>query len=358
MSTLPAVSSTVAGPMERKAQPPALLNLSAALYAIRWLVRDTFRQSFASGIFPLMLCVSLLCTLLCLSIGVEGGTKLNHTDGPAEFLPRNDPRAQDPAKAAEHGVDVVGGDLTLAFGAIRIPLGRDAEDSVRFVQALLGLGVADATGLLLVLIWTAGFLPTFLEPSSAAVMLAKPVPRWSLLAGKYLGVLAFVAVQALVFVGGTWLALGVKTGVWDPSYFLCVPMLLIHFAIFYSFSVLLAVATRSTVACVFGSILFWMLCWGMNYGRHAAVALTDLHGATGHFSWAVEVGYWVLPKPADMSIMLIDSLQAGKFFGSVLEYQRVQEMGAYQPGLSLLTSLLFAAAVLGLSAWEFVHTDY
>ena len=52
------------------------------------------------------------------------------------------------------------------------------------------------------------------------------MPRWSLLAGKFLGVLAFVALQASLFVGGTWLALGLRTGVWDPTYFLCVPILL------------------------------------------------------------------------------------------------------------------------------------
>ena len=60
------------------------------------------------------------------------------------------------------------------------------------------------------------------------------MPRWSLLAGKFLGVLVFVAAQNALFVGGTWLALGVRTSVWDPTYFLCIPMLLLHFAVFFS----------------------------------------------------------------------------------------------------------------------------
>ena len=50
------------------------------------------------------------------------------------------------------------------------------------------------------------------------------------------------------------------------TYWWCIPLLLLQFAIFYSFSVLLAVITRSTVACVFGSVLFWLLAWGINYG--------------------------------------------------------------------------------------------
>src|SRR4030088_1674685 len=94
--------------------------------------------------------------------------------------------------------------------------------------------------------------------------------------GKYAGVLAVVFLHLVVFVGGTWLGLGAHTGVWNASYLLCVPILLLHFAIFFSFSLLLAVCTRSTVVCVFGSIVFWFLCWGMNYGRHAVVTAAHL----------------------------------------------------------------------------------
>src|SRR5439155_25197293 len=133
------------------------------------------------------------------------------------------------------------------------------------------------------------------------VLLAKPVPRWSLLAGKYVGVLAFVAFFALVFVGGTWLALGLRTGVWDKRYFLCVPLLLIHFAIFFSFSAFLAVWTWSTTWTMFGSLAFWLLCWGVNFGRHAALA-----GAST--TWALEAGYWLLPKPADLGWILVEAL--------------------------------------------------
>ena len=72
--------------------------------------------------------------------------------------------------------------------------------------------------------------------------------------------------QVTLFVLLTWLALGARTGVWSVTYWWCIPLLLLQFAIFYSFSALLAVVTRSTVACAFGSVLFWLLAWGINYG--------------------------------------------------------------------------------------------
>ena len=141
---------------------------------------------------------------------------------------------------------------------------------------ILAAGVADTLGLLLTLVWTAGFLPSFLDSRAISVLLAKPISRETLLLGKYLGVLAFVFVQAAFFVGGTWLALAVRTGVWDAVYLPAVPLLLLHFAIFFSFSLLLAVCTRSTVVCVFGSIAFWGICWAINFGRHAVTAASEL----------------------------------------------------------------------------------
>ncbi len=333
------------------------MNLSAAIYSIRWLVRDTFRQARASGIFWLMLGVSALCVLLCLSVGARGPLTLGGDGEAAEFVSPRDP-AVDPAKAAAQGVDVAGAEMSLAFGAVRLPLARDVRDGVRFLQLLLAGGVADAAGVLLALVWTAGFLPTFLEPSAASVLLAKPAPRWSLLAGKYLGVLAFVAFQAVVFVGGTWAALGLRTGVWDAAYLWCVPLLLVHFAIFFSFSTLIAVCTRSTVACVVGSLLFWALCWGMNYGRHVVVGLPDAKEMQGALSSAVEAGYWVLPKPADMNILLFDALDAGKHFGPNTAMRAARDGDAFAPEMSILSSLLFTVVMLFVAGRQFLTTDY
>jgi hypothetical protein len=333
------------------------MNLSAAIYAIRWLVRDTFRQARSSGISWVMLTVSGLCILFCLSVHINAPLSLRHGDESPEFVPANSPLA-DPARAAAQGVDVAGGEMTLAFGAVRLPLGRDARDGVRFLQLVLAGGVADALGVLLALVWTAGFLPTFLAPGAASVLLAKPVPRWSLLAGKYLGVLAFVAFQALVFVGGTWLALALRTGVWDMAYLWCVPLLLLHFAVFFSVSALLAVCTRSTVACVIGSLLFWLLCWGMNYGRHLVAGVPDVQQVPGSLAWLVEAGYWTLPKPADFGLVLFDAMRAGNQFTKGVALQNVQARGAFHPEWSILSSLAFAGAMLYVAGRRFVTTDY
>jgi ABC-type transport system involved in multi-copper enzyme maturation permease subunit len=189
--------------------------------------------------------------------------------------------------------------MTLAFGAVSIPMSRERRDAVQFLELLLAGGIAGTFGLLLALVWTAGFVPTFLEPSAASVLLAKPVARWQLLLGKYFGVLMFVGFQVALFVVSTWLALGVRTQVWGTNYLWSIPLLLVHFAIFYSVSVLLAVLTRSTVACVFGSVLFWLMSWGINYGSVMARSLSESQSFPSTTHALAEAAYWICPKPID-----------------------------------------------------------
>jgi hypothetical protein len=333
---------------------------SQTLTTAIWLVRDTFRQSIAQGIFAILLAISLISIAVCLSLGVDGPATLAHGDENPDFLSRRDVDANDSAKLKMSGVEVLNGELTLAFGAVRGPLARDTQGAVHFVELVLAGGVADTLGLLLTLIWTAGFLPGFLEGRSVCILLAKPSPRWVLLLGKYFGVLSFVLFQALIFVGGTWTAIGMRTGIWDPTYLLFVPLLLLHFSIFFGVSVLLAVCTQNAVVCVFGSIAFWCIAWSMNFGRHLFYISRDLAAeslGSSYLSQLIDFGYWILPKPADLGFLLFNALDAKGHFGQTLDFDALSAQG-FSMGLSVLTSLTFAACVLLMSVRKFEATDY
>ncbi len=333
---------------------------SPILTTFAWLVRDTFRQSIAHGIFWVLLVISVLSILVCLSISVSGRPTLAQGDESPDFLSRRDPDSTNSEKLKSSGVIVADGNFALAFGALNVPLARDTTSAIHFFELILGGGVADTLGLMLTLIWTAGFLPSFLDGRNISVLLAKPAPRWALILGKYCGVLVFVLANALVFVGGTWIAIGLRTGFWGPAYLLSVPLLLLHFSIFFAFSVLLAVCTRNAVVCVFGSILFWCVAWSMNFGRHLLVTSNDLMSQgiqSSFFGSLVDFGYWVLPKPADLGMLLFGALGAGSEFGKSFD-TGVLAMHGFSMVLSVLTSLAFAAVLLFASARKFRATDY
>jgi ABC-type transport system involved in multi-copper enzyme maturation permease subunit len=277
------------------------------LAALRWLIADTFRHSLWSGVFWLTLGASALAILFCLSLGSTGLAK--------------------------------------------------TEAEARNVLFWTGGFGANTLGILLAIIFTAGFIPSFVDPNAAMIMLAKPVPRWQMLAGKSLGVFLFFAIQAMVFVLGSWLAAGVSTGFWPIEYLGVLPMLLLNFAVFHTFALLLAVMTRNTVACVVGTLIFWGLCAMMNLGRHALVAY-DLE----HFSAASrvlsEAIYWVFPKPADMIAVLYNAIEPAPLASRLDEFAKVQEKGAFQPALSLAASLLFPLLALGMAGYELETADY
>src|SRR5262249_29956278 len=71
-----------AGPARTVRETP-VMNLPAAIYAVRWLVRDTFRQALASRIFWVMLAVSGLCILACLSVRIQDDVSLHRSAAPS-----------------------------------------------------------------------------------------------------------------------------------------------------------------------------------------------------------------------------------------------------------------------------------
>ncbi len=341
---------------------------------LKQLILDTFRQAVASGICWMMLLVTAICVAFCLSVSVSGDVSLKGEGEPVFFLPQ--PLAtdgapssggeqagrllpqNDPALARREGVETISGRMTLAFGAVSIPVSRQRSDAVHFLELILASGIAGTFGLLLTLVWTAGFLPSFLEPNAASVLLSKPIPRSHLLLGKYFGVLVFVGFHLIIFVTLTWLALGVRTNVWDLAYWWTVPLLLIQFAIFYSFSVLLAVVTRSTVACVFGCILFWLLAWAVNYGGVMARQMPQSRYLPASTVALAQASYWITPKPIDASLILFNALNAKEHFEKPSLFKFVESSPDFSPPGSILSSLLVTVALLGLATHEFRSADY
>jgi ABC-type transport system involved in multi-copper enzyme maturation permease subunit len=331
------------------------MDAPAVLYALRWLIHDTFRQALTSRVFWIMLALSGLCIVFCLGVRVEGGaTKVD-----AELV---DPKGRPIGAEAKEA----SGRMSLCFGLFPpVPFSRSASEQVQFLLSVFASWIAGTAGILMALVWTAGFLPEALHPSAASVLLAKPVPRWLFLTGKYLGVVCFVALHVMIFFVGTWMAIGVKTGVWVPEYLLGIPLLVLHFAVIYAFSAMLAVLFRSTMACVVGSVLFWIICYAINYGRHYVVVYGDLNPGGPALPEATvflaDAGYWLLPKPVDITILLERSMHLTDVkitLESQQPFARMLQSGHFHPIASVLTSFLFPIFILWAAAAQLAKTDY
>ena len=330
------------------------MNLSATIYALRWLVNDTFRQTLSSMVFWIMLGISVWAIVFCSSISVEGGTV------------KDEGEIYMPSGKEATGPITEPGQLKILFGAFAFTMHRGGLEEVHFIQVFLATWIAGAVGLILTLVWTANFLPEFLQPGAAVVMLAKPIPRWLFLLGKYLGVVLFVALQGLIFFVGTWAAIGARTGIWNNAYLLGWVLLVIQFAVFYGMSVLIAATWRSTIACVIGALLFWTMSFGMNYGRYVALSLPEVAGAQARplsplTSGMIDAGYWIFPKPLDFLMMLEDWLKVGEHkttLSSLPEIQSARAAGHFNPLASLVTSLAFGFFLVGLAGHQLSKNEY
>jgi ABC-type transport system involved in multi-copper enzyme maturation permease subunit len=316
------------------------MNLPSGLFVVRCLVRDTFRQSLSGRTFWLLLGLSGVVILLLLSVRLEGYTALT---------PKGEIELYGADGKPYTGLNPQVGRVSLGFGLVRLTQFRDGPAMVHFLEALLAK--LSPLAVLLLLVWTSAFLPEFLRPEAASVLLAKPAPRWALFVGKYLGVLLFVALQVGFFVLGTWAALGLRTGCWQAGYLLLAPLVLLQFAVLYSLSALLAVWLRNPVVCVLGAVLLWGVCAAVNDERHA-------EAARGGASAAAEVGYWALPKPSDLGFLIDQALDVHRHFGTHPTLPQLLSRNAFAPEWSLLTALLFTVAVLAAAAWRFARTEY
>jgi hypothetical protein len=322
--------------------------LGLTFRAITVLVVDTFRQAIASRLMLLAVCLAGLAVLACLSVGVQGPRSLN-VPGEIELTVE-----KQPLTGSKQNL----GEMTIGFGLISAKNFRDVESEIGFLEALIARWAAGVAGTLLLLASTAGFLPEFLKPGAASILLAKPIPRWTLLTGKVVGVLAFVTLLTGGFIVGTWLALGTKTGVWAPGYLLAWPLLVVQFAGLYTASVVTATCTRNATASLFTALACWVICLGVNHSRDS---LQVAEGAPAHprvTRLATEAAYWVLPKPLDFSKLLDQAVGASKHFAESAEPEEDVTGGRIGFAFSIGSSLLFAAVMLAIAARQLSTTDY
>ena len=93
---------------------------------------------------------------------------------------------------------------------------------------------------------TAPTIPQMFDAGALHLLLSKPIARWLLFLARFFGGCAFILIGATYLIGGLWLILGIRFGVWDPKLLLSIPIYLFVFAIYYSVSSLVGAIYRSS----------------------------------------------------------------------------------------------------------------
>jgi hypothetical protein len=140
------------------------------------------------------------------------------------------------------------------------------------VRLWLGWGAA-----ILALISTAGMIPDFVTGGALPVMLAKPVSRLRLFLTKYMTGLLFVGLQVAVFCTASFFVLGFRANVWEPSLFVAIPLVIVFFSYLFCVCALIGLITRSTIAALIVTGLFWFSLFAVNTTEQALLTFRTLN---------------------------------------------------------------------------------
>jgi hypothetical protein len=153
------------------------------------------------------------------------------------------------------GISIFGWQSPLEFG---FTMSSPASFyKVMFVTLGIRLWLAWAA-MILAIVSTAGLIPDFLASGSVDLYLARPIGRIRLYLVKYTCGLLFVAAQAAVFSVASFVVIGLRGGVWEPGLLLAIPLAVLIFSYLYSVCALVGVLTRSTLAALLVTLIFWL----------------------------------------------------------------------------------------------------
>lgn len=242
-------------------------------------------------------------------------------------------------------LDVVEGSLEglRLFGQEATPSGEQGttRSQMSLTRVVVGVesivaGAAYWIGILLSLFASASLFSDLQAPGRIELLLSKPVSRLHVVAGHVLGVWAAIAVLTLYLMGGTWLIMSVKSGVWNPQFLLSIGIVVGMFAVMYAAVMLMGVWTQSTALALivaYGLIFVSMVLAGAN-------EIAPLLGAAGKpVFWFM---YHTLPNFTEVT-------------GIVTSLAKKQTVSSWYP---LLSSFLFGGVIYGLTAYWFVRSDY
>jgi hypothetical protein len=144
-----------------------------------------------------------------------------------------------------------------------IGLTTEALYKLLFLQFGVGFWLAWVSTIL-ALVTTAGMIPDFVTGGAIDLTLSKPIGRVRLFLTKYTAGLLFVALQVTTFTVASFVVLGFRAGAWEPGLFLAIPIMILFFSYLFCVSALVGLLTRSTIAALIVTMLFWFMLFILN----------------------------------------------------------------------------------------------
>lgn len=209
----------------------------------------------------------------------------------------------------------------------------------QFVNGIqTGLAIIISTiGVFLALMATSTLFPLMIQKGSVELILCRPVPRWRLLAARFLGGTAIMALNTIYLMVGVWVMLGLKSDIWNTGFPMSSVFVVIAFVFLYATVMMFSVTTENGPSGLLAG--YALLIFSPVLAAHEQITPVFSREL---YRQVFRSLYWVMPKVAE-TIGAMRSLIAG----TPLEI-----------GTVLWTSALFAAGSFMATVIYFSKRDY
>jgi ABC-type transport system involved in multi-copper enzyme maturation permease subunit len=252
--------------------------------------------------------------------------------------------------------------VKLFFGAVTIardeaPLGM----TLWIIEDQIINGFGGTVALLISIILTAFFIPNMLRKGGVDLLISKPIGRTQLLIYKYVGGLTFIFLVSLFTVGGIWLVIALRSGFWDPSFLVVIPVLTFTFAILYAVSTLAAVLTRSPIVAMLASVGAAVFLYIAGKAKQWADSTRNTEGEGDTPRWVftlIDTLNNILPRYKDLDNLTSKLIGAGTLTPAEDRMVGLAYLNYPSWTATFGVSLIFIAVMLALSCWRFSKRDY
>ncbi len=276
---------------------------SRSLSVTAALVNDTFREAFSRKIFWGFLACSTLLIVFFL------------------FMLR---------------IDVVQGAVATMSLFGNTSRAQDVHKLLRQVHAAIGAFLFTA-GMFLAVFASAGLIPSVFEPGRIELLLSKPIHRYQILVGRYIGNLLVIAVNVCYLVLSVWLILGIKTGIWTYGFLWSSAFTVFVFAILLTVVVLIGVLWES--AAIATMVTFGLILVSPILAQKPLLErLLDSETSRN----VVRTLYYILPKVFDL----------GRITRELVLGEPVTDW------MPIWSSALFGVVIFGVSLFAFARRNY
>jgi ABC-type transport system involved in multi-copper enzyme maturation permease subunit len=246
------------------------------------------------------------------------------------------------------------------FFAWDIPVPATLGSWVYLVESTLLGDIGATIAIMVSIIITAFFIPNMMRKGAIDLLLSKPMSRPLLLLYKYIGGMTFVFLNTAFAVGGVWLVIGLRTGLWGPGILWSIPAITFYFAVLYAISTLAAVTTRSAIVAILVTMGFWAVMFLVGFIHNKLEPLRNDRGleiSKTVFTVSDTLNA-VLPRTTDLD-NLMNKFVVDDTLGPAEKRQMKKDKFTYPPWVEVLSvSGIYIAVMLGLACWRFTARDY